>query len=159
MTNFLCCIFALFMAMSSVQANPLLLKEVAGAGAKKVFKNKDHIKKLAAARKYIYSKVSTKSGVYSFKDENGRIYIGKAINLKKRLQQHLRSGKFPVDNGNSLTIKLVDKKNLLNIEKKLIRLNDFKSKGLIGNIQHAPMSNVNKDVKSALQKLKEKVGK
>ena len=151
MIKSLCFIFALFISLSSAQANPLLLKGAVGTGVK----NAKNIKSLAAqARKKIYSRVPQKSGIYSFRDGAGKWYIGKSKNLRTRLQKHLRNGKFPTKNGHSLKIRLMDEKLLHSFEKNLIRLGDFKSKGKIGNIVHAPISRI----QSKVGKVKNKVG-
>ena len=54
-------------------------------------------------------KPDAKPGEYRIRDSSGAItYIGEANDLRRRMNEHIRSGKLPVTDGSSIEYKMAD---------------------------------------------------
>ena len=112
-----------------------------------------------SSRQYSYSqkKSPVKSGIYKFTASNGKQYIGKSIDMGRRLKEHMKSGKLK----DSSTVKTekykISNKGLLAIEKAKIRVSDALSKSGLANKQNAPFSRSKEKALTAFSERKQKV--
>ena len=83
-----------------------------------------------------------RSGTYSFKSSSGKPYIGKSVDIDRRLKQHERSGKLkPADRGSvQIAPNKLSKKGNSIVERTRIRAADAATKGGLTNRQNAPFS-------------------
>lgn len=111
----------------------------------------------------IYSKKSAVVGIYKFTSSNGKQYIGKSIDVARRLKEHIRSGKLKKSNIGRVTVEKYDVSNrdLSTIEKAKIRTADIINRHGLANKQNAPFSRGKEKAVRAFnerkQKIKEKV--
>ena len=112
-----------------------------------------------------YSKKSPVKGIYTFKASNGKKYIGKSVDVARRIKQHIKSGKLNKSDLGTLKVtkyKNIPQKALSLFEKTRIRTNDIISKEGLANKQNAPFSRAKEKVAQNYlerkQKIKEKIG-
>lgn len=100
-----------------------------------------------------------KRGIYKFLASNGKNYTGKSVDMDRRINEHVRSGK--LKKGDINTVKKeeynVSNKSLLGIEKAKIKVSDILTKGGVANKQHAPLSRKRAKIQEKIQKIKNKV--
>jgi hypothetical protein len=111
-----------------------------------------------------YSKRAPVKGIYKFTASNGKQYIGKSVDVARRIKQHMNSGKLNKSDMGSLSTQSynVSNKGLSVIEKAKIRTADIISKKGLANKQNAPFSRTKEKAIQVFnerkQKMKEKVG-
>jgi hypothetical protein len=95
----------------------------------------------SSARKMISLKIPKKqSGLYKFKASNGKSYIGKSIDINRRLKEHISSGKLHPKDLKTIKTAKVAKQDITKVERKEILNADKISKGNLANKQLAPRS-------------------
>lgn len=85
-------------------------------------------------------------GTYSFKSSSGKPYIGKSIDIQRRLKAHERSGKLKSIDKSTVKVEKygLSDKGIRVIEKTKIRSADVYTNGGLQNKQNAPFSRKNK---------------
>jgi predicted GIY-YIG superfamily endonuclease len=112
------------------------------------------------ARKIISSNISKRqSGLYQFKASNGKKYIGKSVDMNRRLKEHIRSGKLHPKDVKTIKTVNINKKNLMETERKEISISDKTSKGNLANKHNAPWSREKSKTLKISQEKKEELKK
>jgi hypothetical protein len=84
-------------------------------------------------------------GIYSFIAANKKLYIGKSIDIERRIKQHIKTGKLNKSDKYGVETQSynLDKEGLSSVEKTKIRTFDILTNGGLANKQLAPLSRKN----------------
>jgi hypothetical protein len=115
-----------------------------------------------------FSKIA-KIGLYSFPSKTHswsslkKPYIGKSIDMDRRVKEHIGSGKLERSDLGKVTMtpRNLRDKDLKSVEKETIRTEDILTKGELVNKHHAPWSRGNQKIRTLthaqLQKFRESI--
>lgn len=105
------------------------------------------------------------TGLYKFKASNNKPYLGKSVkskkgqDIRKRLIQHINSGKLHPKDVKTISYAKVAKKDVSEVEKQKIKSADIKTHGGLANNHHAPWSREKSKVITQGRKNREELNK
>lgn len=110
-------------------------------------KPKLSLKSLNSENRQSLANIPKNSGVYQFKQNDGRDYVGKATNLQNRLKQHVHDTKLSPQQINTIKTQIVDgsAKVRTQFERTRIKAFDVLTNGKLANKQLAPLSRKNQE--------------